>query len=172
MKIITLKITPQTTRRAYVSALVEGDIDYSLPSAVIGKDYELVIQEKKKKRTLTANAYYQVLLDQLASALRAPRQEVHEMLLQRYGVTANTDGRRVLFTLRTDINPHYVSKYVEALETKNIKGVDFTVYRVLKGSSEMTNKEFANLLDGLISECKELGIETITPEEARRLKYE
>lgn len=34
-----------------------------------------------------------------------------------------------------------------------------------KRSSEMDTKEFKRLLDGLISECKEVGIDVRTPEE-------
>lgn len=172
MKILHLKINPITPTKATIIAVCEGGIDYNLPSEIIGKDYELIIQEKKRKRTLTANAYYQLLLDKLASAVGTSREEIHEQLLIRYGVTATIDGLPVVFTLRADINPHIVSKYVAVVKTKEIKGKMFAVYRVLKGSSEMDSKEFAHLLDGLISECHDVGIETMTPEEIARLKYE
>ena len=172
MRVITLKITPYSPTKAYIHSLVEGEIDYGLQYEIPGKEYELEIHEKRIKRTLTANAYYQVLLDKLTHLMRAPREEIHEMILSRYGKTKEIEGRPILFTLRADINPHYVSKYVEAIKTEEMNGNDFTVYRVLKGSSEMDSKEFACLLDGLISECKEVGIETMTPEEVARLKFE
>ena len=41
---------------------------------------------------------------------------------------------------------------------------------MLKGSSRYDSAEMAHLLDGLISECKQLGIETATPEELERMK--
>lgn len=172
MKILNLKIIPQAPTRFTINAVCEGEIDYNLPSAIIGKDYELIIQEKKHKRTLTANAYYQVLLDKLCRAVGTSREEMHEQLLIRYGTTAMINGSPVLFTLRADINPHLVSKYVEIMKMKEVKGKMFAVYRVLKGSSEMDSKEFAHLLEGLISECQEVGIETMTPEEIARLKYD
>ena len=39
-------------------------------------------------------------------------------------------------------------------------------------SSAMDTKEFKELLDGLISECQEVGIETATPEEIARMRRE
>lgn len=172
MKILNLKIVPASPTRFTVSAVCEGEIDYNLPSKIIGKDYEMTIQERKRKRTLTANAYYQVLLDKLSRTVGTSREELHEQLLLRYGTTAMINGSPVLFTLRADINPHLVSKYVEIMKMKEVKGKMFAVYRVLKGSSEMDSKEFAHLLEGLISECQEQGIETMTPEEIARLKYD
>ena len=43
------------------------------------------------------------------------------------------------------------------------------VYQKLKGSHEYNTKEMSDLLNGLISECKEMGIETATPEEIARM---
>lgn len=172
MKILNLKINYIGVKRFTLQAVCEGEIDSSLPSKIIGKDYELTIQEKKHKRTLTANAYYQVLLDKLSKVVGTSREELHEQLLIRYGSTATKDDIPILFTLRADINPHLVSKYVAIVKTKEIKGKMFAVYRVLKGSSEMDSKEFNHLLEGLISECQEVGIETMTPEEIARLRYD
>ena len=43
------------------------------------------IKELKPKRSLTANAYYWSLLNQLANVLRFDNQKLHFMMLQRYG---------------------------------------------------------------------------------------
>ena len=40
---------------------------------------------------------------------------------------------------------------------------------MLKGSSEYDTKEMSHLIDGLVSECKEMGIETLPPEELERM---
>ena len=46
----------------------------------------------------------------------------------------------------------------------------FTHYKIYKGSSEYDSREMAILIDGVISEAKEMGIETMTPQELERLK--
>lgn len=40
------------------------------------------------------------------------------------------------------------------------------------GSSTYDAKEMSVLIDGVVSECKEMGIETMTPDEIARLKSE
>ena len=40
---------------------------------------------------------------------------------------------------------------------------------MLKGSSDYDTREMSELIDGLVSECKECGIETATPEELQRM---
>jgi hypothetical protein len=46
----------------------------------------------------------------------------------------------------------------------------FSHYRVYKGSSEYDTREMAVLIDGIISEAKELDIETLPPAEIARMK--
>ena len=122
------------------------------------------IKEKKSKRSLTANAYYWSLLNQLASAMRASSEEVHFMMLKRYGVCE-------VVSVRSDIKVDGYFRYYEAIGQSDLDGKEFTHYKIYKGSSEMNSKEFSILLDGLISECEEVGIPTRTPAEVAKLEY-
>ena len=122
------------------------------------------IKEKKSKRSLTANAYYWSLLNQLASVMRTSSDEAHFMMLRRYGVCE-------VVSVRSDINIKGYFKYYDIIGQSNLDGKEFTHYRIYKGSSEMDSKEFSILLDGLISECEEVGIPTLTPDEVAKLKY-
>ena len=122
------------------------------------------IKEKKSKRSLTANAYYWSLLNQLASVMRASSEEVHFMMLKRYGVCE-------VVSVRSDIKVDGYFRYYEAIGKSDLDGKEFTHYKIYKGSSEMDSKEFSILLDGLISECEGVGIPTLTKTEVERLKY-
>lgn len=122
------------------------------------------IKEKKSKRSLTANAYYWSLLNQLASVMRTSSDEAHFMMLRRYGVCE-------VVSVRSDINIKGYFKYSDIIGQSDLYGKEFTHYRIYKGSSEMDSKEFSILLDGLISECEEVGIPTLTTEEVAKLKY-
>ena len=122
------------------------------------------IKEKKSKRSLTANAYYWSLLNQLARVMRSSSDEVHFMMLRRYGVCE-------VVSVRSDINIKGYFKYFEEIGKSELDGKEFTHYKIYKGSSEMDSKEFSILLDGLISECEEVGIPTLTPDEVAKLKY-
>lgn len=122
------------------------------------------IKEKKSKRSLTANAYYWSLLNQLASVMRTSSDEAHFMMLRRYGVCE-------VVSVRSDINIKGYFKHFDIIGQSELDGKEFTHYRIYKGSSEMDSKEFSILLDGLISECEEVGIPTLTSDEVAKLKY-
>lgn len=127
-----------------------------------GKLFE--IKEKKSKRSLTANAYYWSLLNQLASVMRLSSDKLHFMMLKQYGVCE-------VVSVRSDIKVDGYFRYYEAIGQSDLNGKEFTHYKIYKGSSEMDSKEFSILLDGLISECEDQGIPVLTPDEVAKLKY-
>ena len=127
-----------------------------------GKIFE--IKEKKQKRTLTANAYYWSLLNQLASTLRLNNDECHFLMLRRY-------GQYEVISVLSEVNLQGYFKYFEEIGQGTVQGKEFTHYKIYKGSSQMDSKEFAVLLDGVISECEQLGIPTLTPGEIASLKF-
>lgn len=122
------------------------------------------IKEKKKKRSLTANSYYWSLLNQLASVMRMDNQECHFIMLKRY-------GQYEVVSIRSDVSLHDYFKYYEEIGKGKVNGKEFTHYKIYKGSSQMDSKEFAVLLDGVRSECEEVGIPTLTPSEIAQLKF-
>lgn len=122
------------------------------------------IKEKKKKRSLTANSYYWSLLNQLASVMRMDNQECHFLILKRY-------GQYEVVSIRSDVSLHGYFKYYEEIGKGKVNGKEFTHYKIYKGSSQMDSKEFAILLDGVRSECEEVGIPTLTPSEIAQLKF-
>ena len=122
------------------------------------------IKEKKAKRTLTQNAYYWVLLHELAKALKIDNDMAHKMMLERYGVYE-------VISVQSGIDLTGYFKYFDEIGSGTVNGKQFTHYKIFKGSSQMDSKEFAVLLDGLISDCEELGIPTLTREEISKLKY-
>ena len=122
------------------------------------------IKEKKKKRSLTANSYYWSLLNQLASVMRMDNQECHFLMLKRY-------GQYEVVSIRSDVSLHSYFKYYEEIGKGKVNGKEFTHYKIYKGSSQMDSKEFAILLDGVISECEEVGIPTLTKTEVERLNF-
>jgi hypothetical protein len=128
------------------------------------KDRIFEIKEKKNRRSMTANAYYWSLLNQLSSLLRLDNQACHFIMLQRYGVYE-------VVSVRSDIDVSGYFKYFKEIGHGRTQGKDFTHYKIYKGSSQMDSKEFSVLLDGVISECEQVGIPTLTPSEVASLKF-
>lgn len=128
------------------------------------KDKLYEIKEHKAKRTLTQNAYYWVLVNELANCLRKSKEEVHFDLLKDYSQVA-------LVTLKSNVDIKGYIRYYEFERETIINGVKFNIYKVYKGSSEMDKKEFSILLEGLIQEAQQQGIPTLTPNEIAKLRY-
>lgn len=128
------------------------------------KTYE--VKDWHPKRSLTQNAYFHVLEADLAGALGATTREIHYELLRRYSVPfLGKDDKPITLVSRRD--PEELPGYwiLVRVATKGRKG-----YMRIKGSSDMDSKEFSRLLDGLISECKEVGVETLPAAEIERLR--
>ena len=127
------------------------------------RDKIFEIKEHREKRSLTANAYAWVLIGKIADAMRASKDEIYLKMLKRYG-----QSEMVSVVSSIDVRGYF--KYFEPVGTATLQGKEFTHYRVFKGSSEYDSKEMAVLIDGIISEAKELHIETLPPAEIQRLK--
>lgn len=134
------------------------------------KDVTLTVKPYRAKRTLSANAYYWKLLGELAKVLKVSNPYLHNQLLRRYGVVNGDMFVNIPDTdeaaRKTDESETYHLKPTSAVQG------DFRIYLMLKGSRDMNKEEFSRLLNGLIDECKECGIETMTPDEIARLKYD
>jgi hypothetical protein len=127
------------------------------------RDKEFEVKEHKEKRSLNANAYAWSLITKIADALRTSKEECYLEMLKRYG-----QSEIVSVLSQIDVSGYF--KYYEPLATATLQGKEFTHYKIFKGSSEYTTLEMAVLIDGIVSEAKELGIETIPPKEIERLK--
>lgn len=124
------------------------------------KKYE--IKEYRQKRSLDQNSYYWKLLNELSTKLKIPTEELHFELIKK-----SCPCEECLVPDKADLRG---IRYYEVLNKKQVKDKVFKVIRVYVGSSELTTNEMGMLLDNLIEECKEQGIETMTPEEIAKMR--
>ena len=141
----------------------------------LGKDLCIEIKPIRKKRSLKANSYAWTLITEMANKMRIGKDECYLLMLQRYGQTVTDEhGNAVMISALSSIPTEVIIEnvgYVAPLATKGyVDGKEFTHYRVLKGSHDYDSREMSIFIDGVVSECKELGIETLTPEELMRMK--
>ena len=118
----------------------------------------LSITKARKKRSLNANAYFHVLVNDIAKATNISDEECKYKMVIEYGTIAkNEDGTPVTIKMpkKTDISQFY--KYAKWYGEKD--GFDF--YLFYKPTHTLNTKEMAKLIDGVVSECKELDIETL-----------
>ena len=140
------------------------------------KPHEMDVRPIQVKRSLKANAYYHILLAKLAQKLRVSETFLHNMMLRRYGQPFIVGGSLMRIPIPdTDEAARKIdeSDEVHAKPTSNVRegadGVNYRVYILMRGSSSYSSQEFAALLNGLIDECKEQGIVTMTPLEVAQM---
>ena len=121
------------------------------------------IKIHREKRSLNANAYAWALIGKIADALRASKDEIYLQMLKRY-------GQSEMVSVVSEINVDGYFKYYEAIGHTMLQGKEFTHYRLFKGSSEFDTREMSIFIDGIVSEAKELGIETLTPDGIAQMK--
>lgn len=121
------------------------------------------IDKYREKRSLNANAYAWKLLTEIANVCRSSKDEVYLEMLKRYGQS------EIISVLAHIPIGEYV-KYCEEAGESKLNGKLFKHYKVYKGSSEFDSREMSIFLDGVVSEAKEMGIQTMTPDEVARLK--
>lgn len=135
------------------------------------KDVEkLAVSVKKwrKKRSLDANAYAWVLMSKIADALATSKDEVYEEMLRRYGFFYETAEGVVNITVKSNVNIGNIPGHWSFLEDNG----KFKAYAMIKGSSEYDTREMSRFIQGIVSEAKELGIETLTPAELEQMMKE
>lgn len=136
------------------------------------KDLSIEVKEYREKRSLNANAYFHVLVGKIAEALRVSHTEVHNQMISDYGVWDDSIPEVIM---DADV-PWLKIDYIHLKPTTRTRMLDngrlYRVYLVMRGSHTYDTKEMARLIDGAVSEAKELGIETLTPAEIERMKQQ
>ncbi len=135
-------------------------------------DLMVTIEKRKKKRSLDANAYYWLLVGKIGKHTGASKNHIHNMMLDRYGeLDQMPDGSLIPFCIRDDID-YLEFPYPHLKPTQKTLSKGNKLYRwyfQIKGSSEYNTAEMSQLIEGVVSECKEMGIETLPPEELERM---
>lgn len=134
------------------------------------------LKRYREKRSLDANAYYWKLVTELADKISQSNAWVHNDMLRKYGQVEMIDGKIVYIVIPdTDVayNKAYEAQEYHIKPTSQVKegkdGIIYRTYIMLRGSSSYNTKEMSQLIDGLVRECKGVGIETMSPEEIKRI---
>ena len=129
------------------------------------KVIDIEIGEHKEKRSLNANSYFHSLINQMARALTIPDDEMKRKMVLQYGTIArNEDG---VLGAKVPKGTNLATFYPYCKKYKEENGCD--CYLFYKRTSELNTLEFSRLLEGVVFECKELGIRTLEDREIQIL---
>ena len=145
----------------------KGKVTFLCPTPKLGAldglksgDYTVTLKKYREKRSLDANAYFWVLIGQIADVLKTDNESVYLKLLERYGVyTFVVVKPEVVNRIKQEWR---LTKELGEVTINGKKGVQIQCFF---GSHTYDTKEMSRLIDGTVSEAKALGIDTRTPEE-------
>ena len=129
------------------------------------KAYDITIKEHKEKRSKNANDYSWVLQDKIAKALNMGIDELHKRMVLDYGVLETFSLKEQAFE-----SAKRMFDYYKVLGESELNGTKYIHIRAGIGTHLYSTSEMSTFLEGVVSEAKNLGIETKTPAELEELK--
>lgn len=127
------------------------------------KDLDIKVDRHREKRSLNSNNYAWKIMTEIGNKTRQSKEDVYLLMLKRY-------GQSEMVSVLASVPFGKFVKYYEKVGESELKGKLFSHYRVYQGSSEFNKEEMSIFLDGVISEAKDLGIPTETPDQIARMK--
>ena len=130
------------------------------------KLYDIEVKEHREKRSLDANAMAWKLLGELSAVMRVPSEEIYRDYIRDVG------GNYEIVPVKEDhikdwdriwCAGHYGRSTVDMGECRTIPG-----YHNIKsyiGSSDYDVSQMSRLLELIIQDCKQVGIETLSERE-------
>ena len=126
----------------------------------------------RKKRSLNSNDYFHVLVGKIAEKLTISKAKAKNILICKYGqAELLPDGSPLIY--KTNAPVEYMEE-LESIHSIPVKygeenGKQVVFYKLYRGSHTYDTKEMSLLIDGTVADAKDLGIETLTPDEIRRM---
>ena len=160
------------TGKFIISLQIDQDItdSYKKLEAVA---LDITVEKHREKRSLDANAYFHVLIGKIADASNISKPRCKNIMIGRYGQIEYIDNQPVMIKTQIPVSDMLEQENLHCLPCggkTEPNGVQTYFYRVYRGSRTYNTAEMSRLIDGTVMEAKDLGIETMTPEQLLRLK--
>lgn len=133
---------------------------------------DVILKKHRNKRSLDANAYFHLLVGKIADKLKISKIRCKNILIARYGQQDFLDdGKPIILKTNIGVEQMLEQEMLHCLPCGNKieNGADVVFYKVYRGSHTYDSKEMSILIDGTVNEAKDLGIDTMPPDELIRL---
>ncbi|MCE5227910.1 MAG: recombination protein NinB [Porphyromonadaceae bacterium] len=141
-------------------------------SSLTDKQYDVVIKPHKEKRSLDANSYMWVICDKIAKAMhdgKTTKEDIYREAIRQVGEWEDKP------ILNEDVEKHIKmwgmigdGWFSEQRRESKLRG--HKVVRDYYGSHIYDTQSMSVLVDYIVEQAKEMGIETMTPREIEELK--
>ena len=133
------------------------------------KEYKVQVKKATKSRTLSQNDYMWVLIGEISKKLIIPKDEVYRRYIRDYGVYKP-------IPIKNEAVDDFVAKWEKAglgwvCETARDSKINgYSLVLAYFGSSTYTTEEMGVLIEAIIRDCQDMGINTKSLEEILELE--
>lgn len=131
-------------------------------------DVSIEIKKHHKRRSLTANAYAWVLIDQIAEKMGVDKVDVYREAIRSIGGVSDVVcvPNKAVERLEEGWRAKGLGWFTERLDSK-LNGCTNMV--LFYGSSTYDSRQMASMIDHLIQDAESIGIPTVTEAEIERM---
>lgn len=152
------------SRRFKLTFEIAEDVTGSIDKLSECERLSIKVTKHREKRSLNANGLLWKCIGDIADALRTDKWQVYLTMLKRYGkFTYIVVKEKAVDAVKAQWRECEV---IGEITVNGQKAVQMLCYF---GSSTLDSKEFSALLDGVISEMKEMGLETPMQSDLKRV---
>ena len=126
------------------------------------EQYQITIEKPKKKRSLSANAYFHVLVGEIAEALIISKAYAKNQMICKYGQIELLDDEPLIYKSNAPWEYMREQEFIHANPVKFAEenGKQVTFYKIFRGSHTYNQEEMRLLIEGTVADAKDLGIDT------------
>jgi hypothetical protein len=129
---------------------------------------DIKADKHRKKRSLDANAYFHVLVGKIADKMTISKAKAKNILITKYGQPELLpDGSPLIYKSNAPVEYMIELESIHSIPVKYVE--DATFYKIYRGSHTLDSKEMSILIEGTVADAKELGIDTMTPNQIQRM---
>lgn len=171
MDILAIECSRNGVDRLQISCTVSDSYAEAVQDVIeqfaLGK-YVMELQRKRKRRSLDANAYCWVLCERIAERMRITKEEVYKKCILEVGAFE-------VVCLANRAVPRWIEAWHKrglGWQAERLGEADRPGYtNVINyfGSSVYSSGEMRRIIDNLVMDAKELGIEVMPPDELEAL---
>lgn len=134
-----------------------------------GKQISVEVKVYRRSRSLDSNSYCWVLCQKIAEVIRSTKELVYQQFIKQV-------GQFEIVPIKAEAVPRWLEVwkgkglgwFAEVLEDSKLPGYKKVISYY--GSSVYDQREMGLLIDEIVSQCKELNIETLPESELNSLK--
>jgi hypothetical protein len=133
-----------------------------------GQPVSIKVTKQKKKRSLDSNAYFWILVDKLSQKMNLPKEDIYRNAIRNIGGVSETvcAKNEAVEKLCAGWRSNGIGWQTETMPSKIDGCTNVVLYY---GSSCYDKEQMHRLLNNIIEDCRNLGIETRSPEEIASL---